>query len=60
MAHASRHGVSVAAGSLARLGNVADPHIRICVDRPAPVVDAGIERLVRAWCDFVGRSSDTS
>lgn len=60
VAHATRHGVSVAAGSLARLGNVADPHIRICVDRPAPVVDAGIERLVRAWHDFVGRSSDTS
>lgn len=46
---ARRHGVLVAPGSVARVGGGADPHLRICVDRPLPVVDEGLTRLFRAW-----------
>ncbi len=48
---ARRHGVHVAPGSVARAGRKADPHIRICVDRPWPLVDAGLSRLGFAWRD---------
>ena len=41
---ARRHGVHVAPGSVARAGRKPDPHIRICVDRPWPLVDAGLSR----------------
>ncbi|HEV7721072.1 MAG TPA: PLP-dependent aminotransferase family protein [Iamia sp.] len=46
---ARRHGVLVAPGSVARAGGGPDPHLRICVDRPHPVVDEGLTRLLRAW-----------
>ncbi len=46
---ARRHGVLVAPGSVARVGGVVDPHLRICVDRPHPVVEEGLTRLLRAW-----------
>jgi DNA-binding transcriptional MocR family regulator len=49
VAKAARHGVRVAPGSSARAGRVADPHVRICVDRPWPVVEEGIRRLCVAW-----------
>jgi DNA-binding transcriptional MocR family regulator len=49
VAQAARHGVRVAPGSSARAGRVADPHLRICVDRPWPLVEEGIRRLGLAW-----------
>lgn len=48
---ARRHGVHVAPGSVARAGRKPDPHIRVCVDRPWPVVEAGLSRLGYAWRD---------
>ena len=51
MAQAIRHGLRVAPGSSARAGRVADPHLRICVDRPWPLVEEGIRRLCVAWRD---------
>jgi DNA-binding transcriptional MocR family regulator len=51
VAQAIRHGVRVAPGSSARAGRVADPHLRICVDRPWPLVEEGIRRLCVAWRD---------
>lgn len=49
---AGRHGVHVAPGSIAVPGRAADPHLRICVDRPWPSVEAGLDRLGRAWRDL--------
>jgi DNA-binding transcriptional MocR family regulator len=46
---ARRHGVLIAPGSVARPGGGPDPHIRICVDRPHPIIDEGLTRLLRAW-----------
>ncbi|MDQ1367373.1 MAG: hypothetical protein QOE57_3415 [Acidimicrobiaceae bacterium] len=46
---ARRHGVHVAPGSVARLDRAADPHIRICIDRPIETVDIGLQRLGLAW-----------
>ena len=46
---AARHGVRVAPGSIARCGREADPHLRVCVDRPWPHVEEGIRRLRSAW-----------
>lgn len=46
---ARRHGVHVAPGSVARADRAADPHIRICIDRPQEIVDAGLQRLGLAW-----------
>jgi DNA-binding transcriptional MocR family regulator len=52
VAQAIRHGLRVAPGSSARAGRVADPHLRICVDRPWPLVEEGIRRLCVAWRDI--------
>ncbi|MBV8982797.1 MAG: PLP-dependent aminotransferase family protein [Acidimicrobiia bacterium] len=49
---ARRHGVHVAPGSVARAERGADPHIRICVDRPWNVVEEGLRRLAVAWHDL--------
>lgn len=46
---ARRHGVLVAPGSVARVDGAPDPHLRLCVDRPDPVIDEGVTRLLRAW-----------
>lgn len=46
---ARRHGVLVAPGSVTRVGGGADPHLRLCVDRPEPVIEEGLTRLLRAW-----------
>ncbi len=51
VALAGRHGVHVAPGSIALTGREASPYIRICVDRPAPLVDAGLHRLAQAWAE---------
>lgn len=48
---ARRHGVHVAPGSAARVGRAPDPHLRLCVDRPWHLVDAGLQRLGLAWRD---------
>jgi DNA-binding transcriptional MocR family regulator len=48
---AARHGVRVAPGSVARADRMPDPHVRVCVDRPWPVVEEGIRRLATAWAD---------
>ena len=42
---AHRHGVHVAPGSIAVEGRRPDPHLRICVDRPWPMVEAGMRRI---------------
>jgi DNA-binding transcriptional MocR family regulator len=49
---ARRHGVHVAPGSIARPARAPDPHVRICVDRPWPLVEVGLQRLELAWRDF--------
>jgi hypothetical protein len=41
----------VAPGSVARADRMPDPHVRVCVDRPWPVVEEGIRRLATAWAD---------
>ncbi len=49
---AHRHGVHVAPGSIAVEGRRPDPHLRICVDRPWPMVEAGVRRVGAAWRDL--------
>jgi DNA-binding transcriptional MocR family regulator len=49
---AHRHGVHVAPGSIAVEGQRPDPHLRICLDRPWPLVEAGLQRLGAAWRDM--------
>jgi DNA-binding transcriptional MocR family regulator len=49
---AARHGVKIAPGSVARADRAADPHVRVCVDRPWPLVEEGIRRLAVAWSDL--------
>ena len=49
---AHRHGVHVAPGSIAVEGQRPDPHLRICLDRPWPLVEAGLQRLGAAWRDL--------
>ncbi len=46
---AARYGVHVAPGSAARVGGVADPHVRICFDRPEAALVEGLRRLRSAW-----------
>jgi DNA-binding transcriptional MocR family regulator len=53
---AQRHGVHIAPGSVARAGRARDAHIRICVDRPWPVVEIGLHRLQLAWRDVQRRA----
>jgi DNA-binding transcriptional MocR family regulator len=52
---AHRHGVHVAPGSMARHHRRPDSHVRICVDRPWPLVEAGLGRLVAAWRELERR-----
>ncbi len=52
VALAGRHGVHVAPGSAAMAGRGQSPHIRICVDRPRPLVEAGLQRLAHAWTEI--------
>jgi len=56
---ASRHGVRVAPGSVATAGRVADPHVRICVDRQWDVVETGLSRLALAWREWSTRGART-
>lgn len=49
---AARHGVHVTPGSIATPTRNADPHLRICCDRPWPMVQEGIQRLQHAWREF--------
>ena len=49
---AHRHGVHLAPGCFAVEGRRPDPHLRICVDRPWPMVEAGIARTGAAWRDL--------
>lgn len=51
VALAARHGVHVAPGSVAHIDRVDSPYVRICVDRPDAVVDAGLLRLSQAWAE---------
>lgn len=52
---AGRHGVHVAPGSIARALRAADPHVRVCVDRPWELVEVGLQRLGQAWRESVRR-----
>ena len=52
---AHRHGVHVAPGSIAVEGRRADCHLRVCVDRPWPHVEAGLHRLAGAWREVARR-----
>ncbi|HUR73323.1 MAG TPA: PLP-dependent aminotransferase family protein [Sporichthya sp.] len=52
VALAGRHGVHVAPGSAAMAGRGQSPHIRVCVDRPRPLVEAGLQRLGHAWSEI--------
>jgi DNA-binding transcriptional MocR family regulator len=52
---ARRHGVHVLPGSITRPHRQASPFVRICVDRPPDVVDAGLQRLTTAWQDYTAR-----
>ena len=49
VAAAARAGVLVDAGAVARADRAADPHIRLCFDRPAGLLDEAIVRLRAAW-----------
>ncbi|MGQ0467833.1 MAG: MocR-like transcription factor YczR [Sporichthyaceae bacterium] len=51
VALAARHGVHVAPGSVAQIDRADSPYVRICVDRPDAVVDAGLLRLSQAWAE---------
>lgn len=57
VALARRHGVHVTPGSAHVVGGGADPHIRLCVDRPASHVEEGLDRLVAAWRDLNARTA---
>lgn len=46
---AGRHGVHVTPGSIATASRDPNPHLRICVDRPWPLIEEGIRRLALAW-----------
>ncbi|MDP8970703.1 MAG: PLP-dependent aminotransferase family protein [Actinomycetota bacterium] len=50
---ARRHGVHVTPGSIATPDRGPDPHVRICVDRPWPLVEEGIRRLHLAWRELL-------
>ena len=52
---AHRHGVHVASGSIAAPGPDVDGHLRLCVDRPWELVDAGLRRLGAAWRELSRR-----
>lgn len=52
---AHRHGVHVAPGSIAVDGRRPDPHLRVCVDRPWPIVRVGLRRLATAWRELARR-----
>ncbi|MGQ0631827.1 MAG: MocR-like transcription factor YczR [Sporichthyaceae bacterium] len=52
VALAGRHGVHVAAGSTAMADRAASPYVRLCFDRPAPLLDAGLTRLAHAWTEI--------
>ena len=49
---AHRHGVHLAPGSIAVEGRRPDSHLRVCVDRPWPLVEVGIRRIGAAWRDL--------
>ena len=49
---AARYGVRVAPGSIATAHRGPDPHLRICVDRPWPLVEEGLRRLRAAHEDL--------
>jgi DNA-binding transcriptional MocR family regulator len=51
---AARAGVLVMPGAVARAGRTADPHIRLCFDRPAGLLDEAITRLCAAWATSAG------
>lgn len=57
VALARRHGVHVTPGAAHVVGGVADPHLRLCVDRPDSHVAEGIDRLVAAWRDLTARTA---
>jgi DNA-binding transcriptional MocR family regulator len=48
-AHAAGHGVEVMPGSLATVGRGRSDHIRLCLDRPEPILDEAVTRLAAAW-----------
>ncbi|MBX3315121.1 MAG: PLP-dependent aminotransferase family protein [Actinobacteria bacterium] len=56
VALARRHGVHVSPGSAHRVDGGPDPHLRICVDRPAAHVAEGLDRLAAAWHDLRTRA----
>ena len=55
VALAARHGVHVAPGSISFASRAPSAYIRICVDRPAPLLDAGLQRLEAAWAEVEAR-----
>ncbi|QXC60247.1 PLP-dependent aminotransferase family protein [Aquihabitans sp. G128] len=59
VALARRHGVHVTPGGAHVVGGGGDPHLRLCVDRPATHVEEGIDRLVAAWRDLTTRTART-
>lgn len=51
VALARRHGVHVTPGAAHAVSGGPDPHLRLCVDRPANQVTEGLDRLAAAWHD---------
>jgi DNA-binding transcriptional MocR family regulator len=49
---ARRHSVRVAPGSIHAADRAPGPFVRVDVDRAAPLVQEGIDRLARAWRDI--------
>lgn len=46
---ARRFGVHIASGVISMPGTPPSGHLRLCVDRPWPIVEAGLDRLAAAW-----------
>ena len=54
---AHRHGVHIAPGAITLPGQVADGHLRLCVDRPWEIVEVGFRRLGAAWRELTARQA---
>lgn len=53
---AARFGVTIASGISASVEGAYDDHIRLCFDRPEPVLLEGLRRLTAAWDNLTGAS----
>ena len=55
-ARAREHGVEVMPGAFAIPGRRRSNHVRICIDRPPPIIDEAVARLAGAWDELGART----